>query len=50
MLQKPLGLVSEIHFGGVRYGMKEAPSTTGITFARIYFTQLRNNLHLLFVN
>lgn len=49
MLQKPLGLVSEIYFGGVRYGMKEAPLNYRNHFCK-NLVQLRNNLHLLFVN
>ena len=33
MLRKIPGLASEIYLGGVRWRIKEAPSTTGITSA-----------------
>jgi len=40
MLRKPPGLVSEIYLGGVRYFMKESPSTKGITSVNDLFISL----------
>lgn len=36
LLRKRPGLVSEIYLGGVKWGLKEVPSTAGVPFATIY--------------